>query len=452
MRNLIAFVVATLLSGTLAAQTEVVGKVVDAETGEPLPYASIYVNPNTGTLTNPDGNFKLHIKDVDGDASLRITYVGYESVVTKSSAFNGVLRLKPLSTSLGAVTVRGVKTLEYIKEVIDQLQKGYSKGRRKTANYFYRTTFSNGICAELVESFFRANSAINLRNLTLLSGIVGWDVNEGGGRIGVFNTNVHRVMQLGARTFESERWESCIKPFDKLSSTQKYYTVESEVVGQEDDELVKLTFSEKGNVDLKGKGIVEGTAYISVRDKRLLRFDGDVRHQFMRSGLSRAPERIHFSVTYDYSKGYAEPEILSIEGGGMFEPNVLSKITELDYRTLLFRVDADSLTHIKGTPMGTEMLSSIQQAGYDRALWDKYDVIRRTEKEERIAFGVTPDESLEQQEATPVPMQKAEIANEKLQALIDYQERFARIIPQEKVYIHMDNTCYFQGDTIWFSA
>ena len=40
-------------------------------------------------------------------------------------------------------------------------------------------------------------------------------------------------------------------------------------------------------------------------------------------------------------------------------------------------------------------------------------------------------------------------------ALIPMVERllsFGRRIPQEKVYIHMDNTCYFQGDTIWFAA
>ena len=36
-----------------------------------------------------------------------------------------------------------------------------------------------------------------------------------------------------------------------------------------------------------------------------------------------------------------------------------------------------------------------------------------------------------------------------------YMERlsaFGQRIPQEKVFIHMDNTCYFMGDTIWFSA
>ena len=29
---------------------------------------------------------------------------------------------------------------------------------------------------------------------------------------------------------------------------------------------------------------------------------------------------------------------------------------------------------------------------------------------------------------------------------------FNREYPQEKVYLHMDNRCYYIGDTIWFKA
>ena len=30
--------------------------------------------------------------------------------------------------------------------------------------------------------------------------------------------------------------------------------------------------------------------------------------------------------------------------------------------------------------------------------------------------------------------------------------QFSKVCPQEKVYLHFDNTAYFQGDVIWFSA
>ena len=39
-----------------------------------------------------------------------------------------------------------------------------------------------------------------------------------------------------------------------------------------------------------------------------------------------------------------------------------------------------------------------------------------------------------------------------LTALAERARAFGQRIPQEKVYVHMDNTNYFLGDTIWFAA
>ena len=39
-----------------------------------------------------------------------------------------------------------------------------------------------------------------------------------------------------------------------------------------------------------------------------------------------------------------------------------------------------------------------------------------------------------------------------LEGWADRLARFGKGIPQEKVYVHMDNTCYFLGDTLWFAA
>ncbi len=39
-----------------------------------------------------------------------------------------------------------------------------------------------------------------------------------------------------------------------------------------------------------------------------------------------------------------------------------------------------------------------------------------------------------------------------LDSLVQRIQLFGERIPQEKVFVHMDNTCYFLGDTIWFAA
>ncbi len=39
-----------------------------------------------------------------------------------------------------------------------------------------------------------------------------------------------------------------------------------------------------------------------------------------------------------------------------------------------------------------------------------------------------------------------------LDSLVNRLQLFGTVIPQEKVYVHMDNTSYFLGDTIWYAA
>ena len=47
---------------------------------------------------------------------------------------------------------------------------------------------------------------------------------------------------------------------------------------------------------------------------------------------------------------------------------------------------------------------------------------------------------------------RAQDVPEAFRPLMNRLTAFGKSIPQEKVYVHMDNTCYFQGDTIWFTA
>ena len=42
-----------------------------------------------------------------------------------------------------------------------------------------------------------------------------------------------------------------------------------------------------------------------------------------------------------------------------------------------------------------------------------------------------------------------------LVGIVSYMKRamnFAQVMPQEKVYLHFDNTGYFKGETIWFKG
>ena len=88
------------------------------------------------------------------------------------------------------------------------------------------------------------------------------------------------------------------------------------------------------------------------------------------------------------------------------------------------------------------MFSTLDMAGYDSTLWT-HDIVRLTNDEERLIWkvnrqGADPEDTL--------------AYTGEYRPMIERLMRFSQTIPQEKVYLHMDNTSYFQGDTIWFSA
>ena len=72
-----------LTTGMTPQQKTVKGKVVLADTGEPVPGASIVIrNSTSGCVSDLDGNFMLN---VDGDPELVISFVGLQSLVVKAS-------------------------------------------------------------------------------------------------------------------------------------------------------------------------------------------------------------------------------------------------------------------------------------------------------------------------------------------------------------------------------
>ena len=87
--------------------TKVMGKVVDAETGEPLPLVSIvFVGTTIGTTTDFEGNYSLETRE---DVSeLMAAYLSYErqTVPINKGAFNRVdFRLVPIVNDLEEVSV-----------------------------------------------------------------------------------------------------------------------------------------------------------------------------------------------------------------------------------------------------------------------------------------------------------------------------------------------------------
>lgn len=97
-----------MVSAQISAQTKVRGSVTDAETGEPLPFASV-VFPGTtiGTITDPDGNFFLQTHaDVDSISFSMLGYDTYTLAIARNSYQEVNVTLTQGGVTLNEIIVR----------------------------------------------------------------------------------------------------------------------------------------------------------------------------------------------------------------------------------------------------------------------------------------------------------------------------------------------------------
>src|SRR5678816_652517 len=80
MRVLTAILFSLLATSAVAQNIIVSGKVIDHETKEPMPYASVYIKGKAiGTITNLQGEFDFHIPSEYRNEILMISMLGYSN-------------------------------------------------------------------------------------------------------------------------------------------------------------------------------------------------------------------------------------------------------------------------------------------------------------------------------------------------------------------------------------
>ena len=115
---------ALVLAGinAVAQTTRVRGKVFDAETGEPIPFASVYFDGTTiGVSTDLEGHFSLETRSPEAKV-LSASLIGYFSEshkVTPGSFSEHSFYLKPDISQLNAALVKPDN--RYIKSILKKI-------------------------------------------------------------------------------------------------------------------------------------------------------------------------------------------------------------------------------------------------------------------------------------------------------------------------------------------
>ena len=116
------------------------GRLVDGQTGEPVPFATVVTGINKGTISNEEGYFNVELSGLT-NTGLKISCMGYETreIPVDSLESLGILRLEPAAIRLNEVRIgeRVPEAEEIIRKVNENIPVNYNMDERNYA-FFYR--------------------------------------------------------------------------------------------------------------------------------------------------------------------------------------------------------------------------------------------------------------------------------------------------------------------------
>lgn len=123
----------SLFSYNLFGQT-LTGQVIDFDTNETLPFASIQIGKDYGVITNDEGSFEINISRFTHNDSLAISFLGYKTKHIAIKDFpNDPISLVPDASMLSEVFLinKNLNPIEILEKVNENLSANYAGSNRK---------------------------------------------------------------------------------------------------------------------------------------------------------------------------------------------------------------------------------------------------------------------------------------------------------------------------------
>ena len=425
-RKLFLVCVSLLFSVVIIAQDKY--HVVDAETGEALDGVCMYVSEGRGAWTNENGDAELKIED---NEQVRISYVGYKTLVLKKSELEATIRLTPLSKDLREVSIESDDVL--LERLAKKLNKEANANRRHRVPFFSRITLQTNDGNEMIESFLEAGSAGIIHMLKIYTGLYYSISATGRSASNLRRTNLHNIFCLGPNTENDMFWKGYVGPLHQGATAgwlKKNYQFSSEVYTNEDGEGLRcITLTPK-----KGTDLIGGKIYIKPSTCDLVYFEGNISaNAVVYAGESSTVSNrmIKFYINYTKRDGFSEVDNMTF---------VLTA-NGVKCRSVMINMEKHNVLEELTWPVeiGRNLVKSLDDTGYSHSM-DKYlSIMARTDVEDALVNGnfyaMTEKEDGQQTTSDEQPTAKWRDA-----------------LPQEKVYLHLDNTGYFKGETIWFKT
>ncbi|WP_216680641.1 carboxypeptidase-like regulatory domain-containing protein [Hymenobacter siberiensis] len=378
----------TLLAGLLlaviirpaAAQSRLTGKILDAATGQPIPYASISVLSTTaGTTSNAEGEFELKAA-LPG--RLVISELGHrrDTVAVAAATAPLLVRLQPASVLLPEVQVGS-----YLGDLIAQ---AYRQLRRTTAKKMYGQAFYRQITRI-------ANDATEVQEMVWDAATTNAGMDGSAIVTGRFAKKMKAQISFNNFSVFTKRFGFNMKD-DSLTqrgilglNTARFYTLSLLGVTQsEGQQLVEIGFESKpGLAPLTAKGTLvinettrqvlhlrfETPDLVNVKTNSLVVKLKD-QHSVFEMDFQPAPNAAVLTyIKVDYRASLAVP----------LQRNVAIQASSFTY-FYNSRATPDASVTYAPAKGGEVDLALIKQTTYDPAFWQNNAVVKRTPLEEQV--------------------------------------------------------------------
>jgi hypothetical protein len=177
---LLAFTFQTALAGNSANRKKseqqnyitIKGKVIDAETGTALIFATVAVTEtNVAIVTNIDGEFTLKIGETLTSKNLEISFLGYKNKVVpisslRDNGYKNVISLETAPIPIREIIVKPINPEEIVEKTIIKLGKNYEDVPNLMTAFYRETIRKNRTyvsIGEAVVEIFKAPYANDMR-------------------------------------------------------------------------------------------------------------------------------------------------------------------------------------------------------------------------------------------------------------------------------------------------
>ncbi|MGI9550065.1 MAG: carboxypeptidase-like regulatory domain-containing protein [Aurantibacter sp.] len=455
---LIVLVHLSFFAHNVFAQIEISGKVMDKESGEPIPYCNISLESSSvGTASNELGEFIMVVDSLP--IKLIFSHINYgPQVLDVSQTSELTVSLAALTTNLEEVVVSASKidafAMRLAKNAIEKAQK--ASVRDKYGRAFYRQKSKNGNeYSEFSEIFYD----IRYNNV----GIKDWNISEG--RYALKENAVHN------RNYTS--FSRLLKPlqpntddliFPLHPSFEAYYNPRViNTVQSGNSKIAVVHFRPIKNLKTP---TFDGEVYIDTKTNDILKVSGAL----SRDDLKLAKLTTKDGHWKDYSIAYEI--VYKRENSSKILLDYIKVDQSFDYyKNDKFQYNTSSTSNLifyehyaptSRKKLGGRLARSqsdwkkLDEIGYNENFWAENPVVKRTPVEEEVISSFEKENAFSSiflNSAENIALMSSNISEDPLiKELGKLTNLYNSYNPVEKVFLHTDKDLFSAGETIWLSA